>query len=121
MARPLPHPGNSPNLNALHDWAVKLTQGLRERFAPSDTIPEVGVEAGTQFPTGAAVIWPSAFAVPDGWLETAYPSSVTYLRALYPDLFDLYGTTYNTGGETGLQFRLLPLAAGAGYIWIIKT
>ena len=44
-------------------------------------------------------------AIPDGWLEC---NGQVVLRADYPDLFAAIGTTYNTGGELGTEFRLPP-------------
>ena len=41
--------------------------------------------------------------VPDGWLEC---NGQVVEQADYPELFEKIGTTYNTGGETGTQFRL---------------
>ena len=44
-------------------------------------------------------------SVPEGWLEC---SGQVVLQADYPDLFAAIGTTYNTGGEAGNEFRLPP-------------
>ena len=54
-------------------------------------------------PAGTLVPWPSALAVPSGYLEAL---GQVVLRADYPGVFAAHGTTWNTGGETGLQFRL---------------
>lgn len=40
---------------------------------------------------------------PGRWLRC---NGAVVLRATYPDLFAAIGTTYNTGGESGTQFRL---------------
>lgn len=42
-------------------------------------------------------------AVPTGWLEA---NGQVVLRTSYPRLFAAIGTNYNTGGESGTQFRL---------------
>lgn len=42
-------------------------------------------------------------AAPAGWLLA---DGSVLVRATYPTLFTAIGTAYNTGGETGLQFRL---------------
>lgn len=44
-------------------------------------------------------------SVPEGWLEC---SGQVVLQADYPELFAAIGTTYNTGGEAGNEFRLPP-------------
>ncbi|WP_439471352.1 phage tail protein [Brevundimonas sp.] len=46
--------------------------------------------------------WPSVVA-PAGYLEC---DGAVYLRADHADLFAVIGTTFNTGTETGLQFRV---------------
>ena len=123
MARPVPHPGNAQSVGALHEWAVKLTQNLRDRFAPQDTLPEVEPDPVFEISTGMMVLFPDYGSVPSGWIEA---EGGVVLRADYPDLFTLIGTNFNTGGETGLQFRLPNYTVDIGhtaakYRWIIKT
>lgn len=48
------------------------------------------LEQATDVPTGAVVLWPSAVAVPDGWITCA---GGTFDGALYPQLAALWGTT----------------------------
>lgn len=61
----------------------------------------LGVKGGDT-PAGAGMEWFGATA-PAGWL---LQDGTVYLRADYPDLYAAIGTTYNTGGETALQFRV---------------
>jgi hypothetical protein len=120
MARPIPHPGSNPDPRLLHDWAIKLTQGLRERFAPQDTIPEVvPVAPDASLPIGAGVLWGSLTAVPADFVL----AGALLVRADYPDLFTLWGTSYNTGGETGLEFRAPAVSSisGTGSTVIFKA
>jgi len=61
--------------------------------------------AGTMnslIPSGAMMPFAGATS-PTGWL-LCYGQ--TLVRATYPDLFAVVGTTYNTGGEAGTDFRL---------------
>lgn len=53
-------------------------------------------------PSGAMMPFAGATS-PTGWL-LCYGQ--TLVRATYPDLFAVVGTTYNTGGEAGTDFRL---------------
>lgn len=53
-------------------------------------------------PVGTTRFWLTA-TPPTNWL---IQSGQVVNRATYPALFAKYGTTYNTGGETGSQFRL---------------
>jgi hypothetical protein len=39
-------------------------------------------------------------------LAEVVADGTVYLRADLPELFKIIGTTFNTGGETGLQFRV---------------
>lgn len=63
------------------------------------------------------VRWVAFAAAPSGWL--ACDGSVV-LQATYPDLYAAIGTTWNTGGELGTEFRLpdfrgrSPVGAGTG-------
>lgn len=66
--------------------------------------------------TGSVIQYAGA-TIPDGWLAC---DGTVLVRADYPDLFTAIGVLYNTGGETGLQFRLpdmrgrASIGAGAG-------
>lgn len=51
---------------------------------------------------GTIKAWGNA-TIPTGWLELL---GQTVLRADYPGLFAIFGTTFNTGGELGTEFRL---------------
>ena len=93
-----------------------------EKWALVSASPELLVVSATA-PTNTNVIWadttvagtvnsfipsgammPFAGATsPTGWL-LCYGQ--TLVRASYPDLFAVVGTTYNTGGEAGTDFRL---------------
>jgi microcystin-dependent protein len=53
-------------------------------------------------PTGAVISFAGATA-PAGWLLC---NGTTVSRTTYAKLFTLIGTTYNTGGEAGTDFRL---------------
>jgi microcystin-dependent protein len=55
-----------------------------------------------QHPTGSITAFAGSSA-PTSWL-LCYGQ--TLVRATYPDLFAVIGTTYNTGGEAGTDFRL---------------
>lgn len=53
-------------------------------------------------PSGALMPF-AGLTSPTGWL-LCFGQTLT--RATYPDLFTVVGTTYNTGGEAGTDFRL---------------
>lgn len=62
----------------------------------------VGTTPGADMPVGTSIegYWttaPAGFLLEDG---------TVLVRATYPQLFAVMGTTHNTGGETSLQFRL---------------
>jgi microcystin-dependent protein len=62
----------------------------------------IGTLPGSEYPVGSYIdgAWasaPAGFLMCDGSVQ---------LRATYARLFAVIGTTYNTGGETGSQFRL---------------
>lgn len=119
MAQPIPHPGSGWNDARAFDWAVKLTQSLRARFAPQDTIPEVA--APSDLFTGMLILWPKPASIPTGWLQ----ENTVVDRTTYAALFALIGTTFNTGGESGTQFRTPNVSPSVGAVanctWIIKT
>ena len=59
---------------------------------------------GQYMPPGAIVQYAADSAsAPTGWL---YCRGQTVVRATYQALFDVIGTTFNTGGESGTDFRL---------------
>lgn len=61
----------------------------------------LGIKGGA-IPAGVGMDWFGTTA-PAGWLLA---DGAVKLRADYPALFAVIGTTYNTGGESALQFRL---------------
>lgn len=75
-------------------------------------------------PIGAIIIWPSDVLPqhPTTGLSDAYlwATGGLYEVELYPDLYAVYGTKWNTGLELATQFRVpdlrsrLPLGAGQG-------
>lgn len=69
--------------------------------------------------SGTAVVWLGGGTLPAGLLAA---SGGLVLRADYPALFAAIGTTYNTGGETGTQFRLpnMTPAPPVG-VWAVRT
>lgn len=68
--------------------------------------------------SGRVVIWAGG-ALPAGLLAA---NGTVVLRADYPALFDAIGTTYNTGGETGAQFRLPNYSTPPQHgLWAIQT
>lgn len=58
---------------------------------------------GAAFVPAGSTITFAAPAAPAGWLEC---DGAVVARATYPALFAAIGTVFNTGGETGAQFRL---------------
>lgn len=115
--QPIPHPGDSRSWNDKNafSWAVKIAQVLKSRFALVETLAAVEV---VEVLTGMILLWPVPGDIPDGWL----PRGTVVNRADYPDLFALIGTGFNTGGETGTQFRTPTVSAPpTGLEWIIKT
>lgn len=53
-------------------------------------------------PTGSMMAYAGSI-IPNGWLECV---GTVKLRTAEPRLFNVIGTTYNTGGELGTEFRL---------------
>lgn len=58
-----------------------------------------------EYPVGMMIPWsaPSSSPAPDGFL---FAQGQLVNRADYPELFRVISTKYNTGGESGSQFRL---------------
>ncbi len=97
MKRPvlLPKPfARSPE--SWPDWADRLVAYFEQQ---TDEDPHVEVPAGAMvFYEGSPASTP-----PEGWL---WCNAQTVPRDAYPDLFAAIGTTFNTGGEAGTEFRL---------------
>lgn len=74
---------------------------LESRFALFPTPPPIPPIPAFE-PVGVMKMWLWG-AVPNGYLLL---DGQVVLRADWPDLFTLWGTTFNTGGESGLQFRV---------------
>ena len=120
---------NSPVTNDTYSVGDRKWVYDGEKWALVSASPELLVVSATA-PTNTNVIWadttvagtinsfipsgammPFAGATsPTGWL-LCYGQ--TLVRATYPDLFAVVGTTYNTGGEAGTDFRLPDLRGRA--------
>lgn len=74
---------------------------MPSRNGLSDSNVAITLSEGSE-KSGSVKAWGNA-TVPAGWLELL---GQVVLRADYPGLFAHYSTNFNTGGETGLQFRL---------------
>jgi len=116
MARPVPYP--ELGKDGLYQWAIKLTQYLREKFATSDTIPEVAPP--DEVSVGSMLLWTKPAAVPAGWVA----ENTVVAQAAHAELFALIGATFNTGGEGAGNFRTPNIGptvgAVANTVWIIK-
>lgn len=67
--------------------------------------------------SGEMVVWPAG-PLPSGLLQA---NGALLNRATYPGLFAAIGTTFNTGGETGAQFRLPNVGGAPVGVWAIRT
>lgn len=92
--RAYPYSGRQPRAG---DRVVLLPQGHSYVI-----IGSLGDFPGAELPVGTLLegLWSAA---PTGYLLL---DGTVLVRATYPALFAILGTTYNTGGETGVQFRL---------------
>lgn len=88
---------------ALIDWAravVRAFNGNYDAQATKDGSQDALIAQAQ--PAGMVGQFANSSA-PAGWLKC---NGAVVNRADYPALFAAIGTTYNTGGETGTQFRL---------------
>jgi microcystin-dependent protein len=79
------------------DTAGTLSIGTTRSYATWKPFYDTVAEAGSLLSKAADVLPIGGYLVADGSVLT---------RTEYPRLFAEIGTTYNTGGETGTQFRL---------------
>jgi microcystin-dependent protein len=104
-------PAGSPVLPALPPTAIPLAQlGPILTSTTSITtgmITDLRVWAGERVSPGTLKPHAGSRTV-SGWLPC---DGTVKVRATYPRLFDAIGTSYNTGGEAGTDFRL-PLLTG---------
>ena len=56
------------------------------------------MQAAPGFSPGMAIPYRGS-ALPDGWL---WEDGAQYSQAMYPELYAVIGTVYNTGGDTGI-------------------
>lgn len=89
----IPYPQSSQP-EALLEWAKKLAIELDNR-SPDGT-------GGSELPSGTIQPFIGT-VVPKGWLEL---KGQVLERAEYATLFGAIGTRFNTGGESGTEFRL---------------
>lgn len=84
-------------------------------LADASTTP--GVRWGSAFPVGSLLMYAGATA-PDGWLLANGSVRTFGVGGTDDPLYQIIGSTFNTGGESGNQFRLPDLrgrmAIGAG-------
>ena len=60
------------------------------------------MQAAPGFSPGMAIPYRGS-ALPDGWL---WEDGAQYSQAMYPELYAVIGTVYNTGGDTAGWFRV---------------
>jgi microcystin-dependent protein len=96
-------------IDATMETALVVGDDLILTLVGGDTI-NAGSVRGDVGPAGAGIIigfettWAGSLAsIPSGFL---HEDGSVLLRASYPDLFDVLGTDWNVGGESGSQFRL---------------
>jgi hypothetical protein len=68
-------------------------------------------------PTGASIIWNNNTA-PPGYL---FCNGASYQQSLYPALYAVIGTTYNTGSVPTGYFSVPDFYIGTNSFYIIKT
>lgn len=82
----------------------------------------LGIEGGSGLPAGSLVPYAgvvsaefSTSTLPGPPRGHLWPFGQVYKQAAYPSLFAAIGTTYNTGGEAGDEFRM-PDMRGRGFV-----
>ena len=97
----------SDDANLTNVFWVQTDSGLDGALGATGPTGPTGATGATGatplgLPTGSITAFAGSSA-PTSWL-LCYGQ--TLVRATYPDLFAVIGTTYNTGGEAGTDFRL---------------
>jgi hypothetical protein len=90
-------------------WRRSIDRLLRQLDA------RVATQGGAAVGTG--VLWFGG-TLPPGLVAA---NGAVVARADYPALFDVIGTAYNTGGESGTQFRLPNLPTPSAGVWTVRT
>lgn len=88
------------------------------RAALEEYLSNLETRVATRQDSGTAVLWLGPGPLPAGHLAA---NGAVVDRATYPSLFAAIGTTYNTGGETGAQFRLPNIGGAPAGVWAIRT
>lgn len=88
-------------------------QDVREANSHVNATSDVHGVTGLFMPVGVILEYGGTIA-PSGWLLA---DGAVVSRTTYAALFAVYGTTYNTGGESGTQFRLPDRRGRAGVGW----
>lgn len=104
-------PIDPSRLSAIRDF-------LQWRRAVERILGQHDARISSRRDTGTAVIYLGAGTPPPGLLLA---NGAVKNRADYPDLFARIGIAYNTGGETGAQFRLPNPAAPTFGVWCVRT
>jgi microcystin-dependent protein len=97
----------SDDANLTNVFWVQTDSGLDGALGATGPTGPTGATGATGatplgLPTGSITAFAGSSA-PTSWL-LCYGQTI--VRATYPDLFAVIGTTYNTGGEAGTDFRL---------------
>lgn len=85
----------------IEDAGIELEKGDHDQLKLA--IAAMIAAGGAAYVPAGSTITFAAAAAPAGWLEC---DGAVVLRATYPGLFAAIGTVFNTGGESGAQFRL---------------
>jgi hypothetical protein len=106
---PLPLDARKLRTLSFDNWRRAVESFLQQL---DNRLASIGASAA-----GQVVGWPNT-TIPAGWLRA--DGTVVAIDD-HPDLYDVVGTSFNTGGEGAGNFRLPNYAAPfAGGVWIIK-
>lgn len=92
---------NGQSAPEIYDWANRVIAFFEQQVVLETVDSAAGL---VDVPTGTVLDYAYVGATPPtGFLLT---NGTVLARATWPDLFAVVGTSFNTGGETGSQFRL---------------